>query len=34
MIGKADRDAVVASGLRTVGADLANNESIVKTKKI
>jgi hypothetical protein len=30
MIGKAGREAVVASGLRSVGADLANSESIVK----
>jgi hypothetical protein len=30
MVGKAGREAVVASGLRIVGADLANSESIVK----
>jgi len=30
IIGKAGRDAVVASGLRTVGADLAKRESIVE----
>ena len=30
IMGKAGRDAVVASGLRTVEADLAKRESIVE----
>ena len=30
MMGKAGRDAVVASDLRAVGADLEKSESIVK----
>lgn len=33
MMGKAGRDAVVASDLRAVGADLEKSESIVETGK-